>query len=86
MAWCSGVLDPRCDLSPQLPGFLSDPFQVTLQARLYALYHLSKKILVLMVFGYVCEIAAVLTILGFLEADARGMSFSDPFYPSPLTN
>lgn len=48
---------------------------VTLQARLYALYQGSNRILALLVFGYVCEIAAVLTILGLLDADAQCMSF-----------
>lgn len=57
-------------------GLSLTPIQVTLQARLYALYHESNKILALMVSSYVCEIAAVLTIWGFLNAGAQRTSFS----------
>ncbi|KAN0082462.1 hypothetical protein V8E55_008257 [Tylopilus felleus] len=45
--------------------------QLTLQARLYALYRESKKILAFMVFGYVCEIVAIVVILGLLDADSQ---------------
>ncbi|KAF8121058.1 hypothetical protein EV363DRAFT_1366785 [Boletus edulis] len=43
--------------------------QLTLQIRVYALYQGSKKIRALMIFGYGCEIAAVLTISGYLYSD-----------------
>ncbi|KAH0828765.1 hypothetical protein J3R83DRAFT_3201, partial [Lanmaoa asiatica] len=44
--------------------------QVMLQGRLYALYQRSRIILALMIFGYVCEVAAISTILGFID-DSR---------------
>ncbi|KAF8125424.1 hypothetical protein EV363DRAFT_630127 [Boletus edulis] len=43
--------------------------QLTLQTRVYALYQGSKKILALIIFGYGCEIAAMLTISGYLYSD-----------------
>ncbi|KAI9573082.1 hypothetical protein HD554DRAFT_2167369 [Boletus coccyginus] len=45
--------------------------QLTLQVRVYALYQRSKIVLALMIFGYVCEIAAMVTILGLLDAYAQ---------------
>lgn len=59
---------------PWFPPFIAEPLQVTLQVRIYALYQRSKTILALMIFGYVCEFAAVVTILGFLDAYAQSMS------------
>jgi len=45
--------------------------QLTLQVRLYALYRASKTILALMTLGYVCEIAAMLTIFVLLDAGSQ---------------
>jgi len=42
--------------------------QLVLQARLYALYDRSRFILAIMVFLCVCEFAAMVTIIGFLDA------------------
>jgi hypothetical protein len=86
MARYSSVLpDPACVQRPWLPPFITDPLQVTLQTRIYALYGGSKIILALMVFGYVCEIAALLTIFSFIDADSKSTSaFPISFYPFML--
>ncbi|KAH0834288.1 hypothetical protein J3R83DRAFT_11657 [Lanmaoa asiatica] len=54
----------------QRPWTLTSPLtppQVMLQGRLYALYQRSRIILALMIFGYVCEVAAISTIMGFVD-------------------
>ena len=56
------------------PSIVTDPIQVTLQARLYALYRKSKFILALMVFGYMCEIAALLTTMIFVNSASQSTS------------
>lgn len=54
-----------------------------LQVRLYALYQRSRTILAFMVSCYVCEIAAVSTIMIFLGADAQSTS-GLPANPLPV--
>ena len=51
-----------------------------LQARLYALYQGSRTIFSILVFGYVCEIAAMSAIAGFLDAHSRSKSISLVIY------
>lgn len=67
------------------------PLQVMLQVRLSALYPGSKIIIVFMAVAYLCEIAATVAILGFLDADAQSTSIRFPlpsisFYLFTITN
>ncbi|KAH0828772.1 hypothetical protein J3R83DRAFT_3210 [Lanmaoa asiatica] len=67
--------DSACVQRPWLLPSPLAPVQVMLQGRLYALYQRSRIILPLMIFGYVSEIAAMSTILGFVDYSRSTFAF-----------